>query len=374
MLVDEATGEEKWRVQAHDGAVCVAMTPDGRFVASMGSGDGHWRLWDAESGELDWVNAMHNGTGPCLCEDLDEWGEDRLVNAGCPVVGHSGCLLALSFSPLGQKIATRDSNGAVIVWDVENREAAPMETLARFHEEGDLEPNYEYTSLSFSADGARIASGDGFNFMQIWDVLTGAELDNSARNALHAEMGRLFVDIVTQVAFSPTEDWKDAIAGSGTLQLWDDVHGELLREFPNCGQIAVFSPDGRAIATDSGARSVGKLVDAESGEVLFRMVGHTHDITAIAFSVPDGSKLASVCGGADGGADGTCKVWDSSTGALLRTINLGMSVTSVSWGRDWVRDTQTAIAFAMGNHPRLGAGSQVLEHEVGVVRMILDRV
>ena len=49
-------------------------------------------------------------------------------------------------------------------------------------------------------------------------------------------------------------------------------------------------------------------------------------------------------------------------------------VLSVTWGRDWVRDTQRAMAFAMGQHPRLGAGSKVLELEVGVVQMILDVV
>jgi len=79
----------------------------------------------------------------------------------------------------------------------------------------------------------------------------------------------------------------------------------------------------------------------------------------------DRSKLAS------GSADGMCNVWDSSTGEILMSRRFGESVFSVSWGRDWV---QGAMAFAMGHHPRLGAGSQVLELEAGVVRMILDRV
>ena len=62
------------------------------------------------------------------------------------------------------------------------------------------------------------------------------------------------------------------------------------------------------------------------------------------------------------------------TGALLRTIQLGAGcVTSVSWGRDWVRDRQAVVAFAMGHHPRLGELSRVLTLEAGVVRMILDR-
>ena len=65
-------------------------------------------------------------------------------------------------------------------------------------------------------------------------------------------------------------------------------------------------------------------------------------------------------------------MWDSSTGALLHTIEVGSGICSVAWARDWVLDL--GKAFAMGCHPRLGAGSQVLELEVGVVRMILDRL
>ena len=128
------------------------------------------------------------------------------------------------------------------------------------------------------------------------------------------------------------------------------------------------SPDGRTIATASAGdtRDV-QLMDAESGALRFRMVGHTNWVWTASWSL-DGSKLAS------GGTDSTCKVWDSSTGELLRTLNVETLVYSVVWGRDWVRDTQGAMAFAMGHHPRLGAGSQVLELEVGVVRMILDCV
>ena len=66
-------------------------------------------------------------------------------------------------------------------------------------------------------------------------------------------------------------------------------------------------------------------------------------------------------------------MWDSSTGALLRTIHVGNDVDSVVWLRDWERDAKCE-AFALGMHLRLGAGSQVLELEVGVVRMILDLV
>jgi len=70
-------------------------------------------------------------------------------------------------------------------------------------------------------------------------------------------------------------------------------------------------------------------------------------------------------------------LWDSSTGALLRTVEVGAAICSVAWGRDWVKAedaTQRVMAFAMGHHPRLGAESRVLGLEAGVVRMIQDRV
>ena len=72
-----------------------------------------------------------------------------------------------------------------------------------------------------------------------------------------------------------------------------------------------------------------------------------------------------------------CKVWDSSTGEVLRDIRFKFqdAVSSVSWGRDWVRDEkEKSVAFAMGHHPRLGERSEVLVLDEGVVRMILDRV
>jgi WD40 repeat protein len=95
------------------------------------------------------------------------------------------------------------------------------------------------------------------------------------------------------------------------------------------------------------------------------MVGHTDAIRTASWSV-DGKILAT------GSNDGTCKVWDSSTGALLRTIDLGdEDIKSAAWGRNWVLG---AIAFAMGHHSRLGAGSRVLALEAGVAQMILDRV
>ena len=102
-----------------------------------------------------------------------------------------------------------------------------------------------------------------------------------------------------------------------------------------------------------------------------RTPGHPSLVKAASWSV-DGSMLASCS------MDGTCKVWDTSTGNPLRTFeNLqdkSRFILSMSWGRDWVQDTERIMVLAMGHHLRLGAGSQLLELDEELLRMILDRV
>ena len=72
-----------------------------------------------------------------------------------------------------------------------------------------------------------------------------------------------------------------------------------------------------------------------------RMTSHDGSSTSASFFI-DRGKLASVS------HDGTCKMWDTSTEEILKTIDLHESVFSVAWACDWVRDTQRGQAFAMG--------------------------
>jgi len=212
-------------------------------------------------------------------------------------------------------------------------------------------------SLSFAADGARLAIGSGDLSIRVWDATTGALLRTWEEEEDDEE--------VTWVQFSPVNNSIVATVFFDEITLRDVDSGETLNTFMGCG-FAAFSPDGRTIATAAEDADDLVLVDAETGTVRLTLAGHQGLISAALFSVDDGSKLTS------GSVDGTCKVWDSSTGALLRTINVGGHIITVSWGRDWVRDTQRA--FAMGHHPRLGDRSRVLALDAGVVRMILDRV
>jgi WD40 repeat protein len=391
MLVDAACMEVKWSVKAHSGAVSeskladiarsgwciwdncpgrieVAMSPDGSLVASVGN-EHHWKLWDTSSGTLHRVGATHDGTGACIC---DAGGAGRMpgsdahirlvVQEGCPVVAHTSFISVVVFSSCGQMLATAGAR-VVILWDAHTWEAAHRMTG---------HSNYWVNCLSFSADGARLASGwdgcrDGVNDdeddrvstgeIRVWDTATGALL-YIFPDFLGGVSGVSFPNTINSIlVFVGPEQ-----SGGGNID-----SGET--QFSEEGELMVFSRDGRTVAVTEVQQKFTpgsvNLVNRETSQVMFRIprVGPV----SVTFSV-DGSMLA-----IGSFQFSTCKVWDLSTGALLRTIEVGTPVCSVAWGRDWVRDTQRGVAFAMGHHPRLGAGSLVLELDEGVLGMILSR-
>ena len=273
----------------------------------------------------------------------------------------------MAFSPCGQRLATGGFDHAVILWDAKTGKA---DQVMRGH-------ITEVRSVSFSADGTRLASGSSDGSIHIWDA-TGALLRTIQRPQVFP-IPRKAEGFVQSVQFSTTDVRRLASMGHRKgLQQWDVDSGEqknaASRSSVEGRMFAVFSPDGLTIATASDQTHSVLLFDVSTGEIRSRLsggiLGHRSLVTSASWSV-DGRMLAL------GFAHGTCKVWDSSTGRLIRSFgNPGneWGCIDVAWGRDWLEDTHRVVALAMGQHPRLGAESQLLSLDEEQLRMILDRV
>ena len=252
---DLPSGSETLTLCGHRGKVSSAtFTSDGTKIIS-GSDDGTVRVWDAQRGDLLAV--------------LD---------------GHEGGILSVTSSSDNRWIASASSDHTIKLWDMDSGKT--MQTLLGHQD--------SVTCVAFNADASRIASGGLDNTIRIWDVGTGrtvamwsdADLlransivfgrdrtillagtsgsypDHSLKVYHPSRMARIRDSVKGQESLCLI--WHAHVGGfssDGTrfvhrrdldLEVRDTLTGDLaLILKPNCGWsgTAVFSPDGRSIAT-----------------------------------------------------------------------------------------------------------------------------
>lgn len=176
-------------------------------------------------------------------------------------------------------------------------------------------------SVAFSIDGRYIIATDGRALRQ-WDVSTGALLRN-------------IPDIVFSLAFTP--DGKNILSGSRGSRSWGIklLDARDLKEVKTFGgdaesyESVALSPDGQRAVL--GGFKVVKLLDINSGRELKAIAGHGSWVTSVLFS-PDGKYVFSggwwrydgnpmfSSGPTHGEQYHAIKIWDASTGALVKTL------------------------------------------------------
>ncbi|MCS7168076.1 MAG: serine hydrolase [Gemmatales bacterium] len=231
------------------------------------------------------------------------WSDDpqTLVRS---FIGHEGQVNGLALAPDARELVTAGWDGTVRVWDVETGNELRRWRAARQQVWGlALSPNGRFVVTSGSGAPQQEHLGAVGEFdPRIWRVH-----DGSLVGSLPAGKERI-------VSLAMAHSGK-VVYGCGdeeVVRAWSLPHGTILwqqRLYPGftCTTLTIF-PDDRILAVAS--RDISFL-DAATGKVLRRGVGHQLPILKLAFS-PDGQHLVS------GSVDRTIRLWDSATGLEIQ--------------------------------------------------------
>jgi WD40 repeat protein/tRNA A-37 threonylcarbamoyl transferase component Bud32 len=244
-------------------------------------------------------------------------------------------ICSVSWSADGRRLASVIDDGSLVVWDPNTG-----------HEIATLRGHARGCPVSvWSPDGRHLLSA-GDATIKVWSAETWRET---------ASLGT--AEIFSILRLSP-DGHRLASGDSRGLALWDAGTGKRIAALSGkCASIS-WDPDSRRLATTSLDGTI-TLWDANAREETAALRGHTRTVAALAWS-RDGHRLAS------GSEDRSVRLWDTVAARPITTLNGHTDeVLAVAWspdghrlasaGRDriiklWNADSGEQLATLYGNH------------------------
>lgn len=408
----QAVATFKANTGGHIVGLCLSGDGERAFTAGAGGDVCEWRLDTAElvTQRLDLqtrLTAMTVSPQERFILVAAADSPDVVVHdaaTGTPVLtlrGHSGTVRAFAWSPDGQRLASADSNGGLLVWDAAtyDRVDAPVTGID------------DVRRVAYSPDGAQLVFGGGDRAV-IRDLMTGDErvfpvdgvvndiaLSPDGRWLAVAVKGRYSsgdgIDVFDVASGAPVRPRIDArfvsaVAytpdgsaltcaftplGQPQLAFWNADDGQLIASYTaSVGAYLAFTADGQAVASGGHSwTSVWMRQPAQTGgfvavpsrqgitpamaarvQPLAVLHGHGAGVTCVAFS-PDGALLAS------GGKDRAVVLWDVSDGTELARLtghNAALGVHGLAFSPDGARlasrsHSETVIVWDVASGERV---------------------